>query len=191
MRDIRNRLIEATYQEVYEKGYHAASLASILHLANAKKGSVYHYFSSKKEMVLVMINEKIKERIENNWKELESCTTNILDLLISILKDTTTRDFTKGCPLGNLLQECSGEDSDFSDLLNQILGNWSELFEQTLKKAFEAGEIVEINFKNCALFLIASLEGALLISKSSGSSKEFDICINQLELYLLSFKKSS
>lgn len=191
MSDIRNKLIEATFQEVYEKGYHAASLSSILNRAKAKKGSMYHYFSSKKEMVLVMINEKIKERIENNWKELESCTTHILDLLISILKDTTARDFTKGCPLGNLLQECSSEDSDFSDLLNEILGNWSELFEQTLKKAYEVGEIIKIDFKNTALFLIASLEGALLISKQSGTSKEFDICMNQLELYLLSFKKSS
>jgi len=191
MSDIRSRLIEATFQEVYAKGYKAASLSSILNIANAKKGSMYHYFSSKKEMVLAMIEEKVKIRVQDNWSQLEACEENILELLISILKESSNRDFTKGCPLGNLLQECSCEDKDFSDLLNGIFGNWSELFEQTLKKAYETDEIVKIDFKNTALFLIASIEGAILISKQSGSSKEFDICMRQLELYLLGFKKSS
>ncbi|OUR74666.1 hypothetical protein A9Q76_00605 [Arcobacter sp. 31_11_sub10_T18] len=191
MSDIRSRLIEATFQEVYSKGYNGASLASILESAKAKKGSMYHYFSSKKEMVLVMIEEKIRTRVEQNWVKLENCEKDILNLLISIIKESANRDFTKGCPLGNLLQECSCEDKDFSDILNEIFSNWSALFEQTLKKAHQNGEIIEINYKNTALFLISSIEGALLISKQSGSSKEFDICMKQLEIYLLGFKKNS
>lgn len=191
MSDVRNKLIEATFQEVYSKGYQSASLSAILNTAGAKKGSMYHYFSSKKEMVLAMIEEKIKTRVEANWKELELCEDKILELLISILKESSNRDFTKGCPLGNLLQECSTQDKDFSVLLNEIFNNWSELFEQTLEKAYNKNEIIKINFKHTALFLIASMEGALLVSKQSGSSKEFDICMNQLELYLLGFKKSS
>jgi len=191
MSDIRSRLVEATFQEVYSKGYSGASLASILKTANAKKGSMYHYFSSKKEMVLVMIEEKIRFRVEQNWIELQNCEKDILNLLIKIIKQSANRDFTKGCPLGNLLQECSCEDKDFSDILNEIFSNWSALFEQTLEKAYKVGEINQINFKDSALFLISSIEGALLVSKQSGSSKEFDICMKQLELYLLSFKKSS
>ena len=90
-----------------------------------------------------------------------ACETNVLELLISILKDNSNRDFTKGCPLGNLLQECSCTDKDFSDLLNEIFGNWSKLFEQTLKKAYEQNEIIKIDFQNTALFLIASLGSGL------------------------------
>ncbi len=92
MSDIRSRLIEATFQEVYSKGYNAASLSSILKSANAKKGSMYHYFSSKKEMVLVMIEEKIKTRVEENWIKLENCEHDILKLLISIIKESANRD---------------------------------------------------------------------------------------------------
>ena len=191
MSDIRNRLIEATFQEVYSKGYKGASLSSILKNANAKKGSMYHYFSSKKEMVLSMIEEKVKTRVEKNWVKLKECDENIFDLLILILKQSANRDFTKGCPFGNLLQECSSQDNDFTQILGEIFDSWSDLFEKTLYKAYVQGEIVEIDFKETALFLISSIEGALLISKQSGSSKEFDICMNQVELYLRGFKKSS
>ena len=65
MSDIRERLLEATFHEIHEYGYHAASLSRILKKAEAKKGSMYHYFSSKKEMALVMIEEKLKKGVKN------------------------------------------------------------------------------------------------------------------------------
>ncbi|MCV6608772.1 MAG: TetR/AcrR family transcriptional regulator, partial [Campylobacterales bacterium] len=103
MQDTRTRLIEATFQEVFSNGYKAASLSSILKRAESKKGAMYHYFSSKKEMVIAMIEEKIALRIENKWQKLLK-EENILDSLIEILRDLNSWDLINGCPLGNLLQ---------------------------------------------------------------------------------------
>lgn len=189
MQDTRARLIEATFQEVYSKGYHGASLSHILTTANAKKGAMYHHFSSKKEMVLAMIEEKVHKRIQEFWQELATQETHILDLIVSILKDTTNRDFKRGCPLGNLLQETLVDDEDFSKLLSTIIEEWRELFETSLQKAKNNGEIKDINVKDTALFVIASFEGAILLSKNAHSSSQYDTCMEQLDAYLNSFRK--
>lgn len=191
MSDIRERLLEATFHEIHEYGYHAASLSRILKKAEAKKGSMYHYFSSKKEMALVMIEEKLKARSEKYWLSLSTCKKDYLAFLISMLQDTKKHDFTKGCPLGNLLQQCSSGDEDFLFLLKEALSNMQKLFEGILQKACDAKEISNIDVKSTALFIISSLQGALLLSKQSASSYEFDICMQQVEVYLLNLAPAS
>jgi TetR/AcrR family transcriptional repressor of nem operon len=189
MQDIRTRLINATFQEIYTHGYHATSLANILKSADTKKGSMYHYFSSKKEMVLAMIEEKIEIRIEQRWEELSQREIDIIDFLISILNETKNIDLERGCPLGNLLQESLHDDEDFSAILTNILNNWKKLFSVILKKAVINNELKkEIEIDKCAIFIIASIEGALLIVKKSKQRKDYEDCMDQLTFYLNSIK---
>jgi len=190
MQDIRTRLIEATFQEIYTHGYHATSLSNILKSADTNKGSMYHYFSSKKEMVLTMIEEKIESRIKKRWKELSVTDKNIIDFLISILNDTENIDLEKGCPLGNLLQESLNDDKDFAEILTKILNNWKNIFLLILQKAVDNNEIKEnIDIKKCATFLIAGIEGALLIAKKSKDRQDYKDCMDQLTYYINSIKK--
>lgn len=191
MQDVRTRLIEATFQEVFSKGFSGASLAIILKSADVKKGAMYHYFPSKKDMVLAMIDEKIEKRIENKWEVLTNTNEDILDSLISILQDINSWDLTNGCPLGNLLQESLDQDEDFAKSLTSILDNWKILFTNILQKAKERNQLKEeLNISQCATFLIASIEGALLLSKKCNDKKDFEACMNQLTLYLNSLRKN-
>jgi len=190
MEDIRTRLINATFDEIYTHGYHATSLANILKSANTKKGSMYHYFSSKKELVIAMIEEKLESRIEKRWKELSNTDINIIDFLIETLNDTQNIDLQRGCPLGNLLQESLNDDVDFTDILTKILYRWKNIFASILNKAAQNGELKNsINIEKCAIFLIASIEGALLIAKKSKDRQDYEDCIEQLTFYLYSIKK--
>jgi len=188
MSDIREKLLEATFHEIHEYGYHAASLSRILTSAGVKKGSMYHYFSSKKDMALVMIEEKLKKRTEQYWQSLATCKKDYLTFLISMLQDRKKHNFLKGCPLGNLLQQCSSGDEDFIFLLKEALSTMQVLFDDILQKACNAKEIPIIDTKAVALFIISSLQGALLLSKQSASSYEFDICMKQVEVYLLNLR---
>jgi TetR/AcrR family transcriptional repressor of nem operon len=189
MQDIRTRLIEATFQEVFAHGFSGASLANILKRADTKKGSMYHYFSSKKEMVLAMIEEKIEKRIENNWKELSDTNVNIINFLISILNDTKNWDLKRGCPLGNLLQESLNNDEDFAKVLSNIVEKWKLLFSNILEKAIKNGELKEdLEIESFSTFLIASLEGALLIAKKNDDTKDFEACMSHLIFYINSYR---
>ena len=189
MQDIRTRLIEATFEEVFSNGYTGASLANILKRADTKKGSMYHYFSSKKEMVLAMIEEKIMLRIQNNWEILSNSDSNIINLLLNILNDTKNWDLQKGCPLGNLLQESLNNDEDFAKILNEIVQKWKVLFSKILEKAIQNEEIKkDLEIESFTTFLIANLEGALLIAKKTSDNKDFKACMNHLTLYINSYR---
>jgi TetR/AcrR family transcriptional regulator, transcriptional repressor for nem operon len=190
MQNIRDRLIDATFQEVFSNGFKGASLANILNKAETKKGSMYHYFPSKKDMVIAMIEEKIKNRIEKRWEKLSLSDTNIIDLLISMLEDTSSWDLKDGCPLGNLLQETLDYDEDFANILNDIVKNWKKQFSHVLSKAIKNGELKEnIQVEQVATFLIASIEGALLLAKKSKEIEDFENSINQLIFYINSLRK--
>jgi len=53
----REKLLDYTFEEVYIHGYNATSIDSILKKAKVPKGSMYHHFKSKKELVLAMVGE--------------------------------------------------------------------------------------------------------------------------------------
>lgn len=189
---MRTRLIEATFQEVFSKGYAGASLSNILKLAEAKKGGMYHHFPSKKAMVIAMIEEKIEQRIENKWKSLVETNEDIITALIDILQDINSWDLKDGCPLGNLLQESLDYDDDFAQILTTILNNWKKLFINILQRAKEKNQInQDVDTQQCATFLIASIEGALLLAKKYEDNKDFEACMTQLTLYLNSLRNKA
>ena len=191
MSDVRTRLIDATFKEVFTNGYNGASLANILKAADVKKGGMYHYFSSKKEMVLCMIDEKIKVNLENKWKKLENENDNIVGLFIEILQDIDNWNLKDGCPLGNLLQESLKYDIDFANTLTSILDSWKKQFVNILLKAKEVNELNKnVDIEECATFLIASIEGALLLAKKYDSTKVFKACMNQLTFYVNTLRKN-
>ncbi len=190
MSQVREKLIEATFEEVFTSGYNAASLANILNRAEVKKGAMYHYFSSKKDMVLAMIEEKHLLRLEEKWKYLTDSNEDFISILISILKDTKSWDLINGCPFGNLLQEPLEQDEEFAKILISILEKWKSLFKNALKKAKEKNQVNEnLNIEQCSTFIIASLEGAILISKKSKDTKDFEDCMIQLTYYLNTIKQ--
>jgi TetR/AcrR family transcriptional repressor of nem operon len=185
MSNVRDRLIESTFQEVFTKGYNGASLASILNTAEVKKGAMYHYFPSKKAMVIAMIDEVVAKNRKKKWEKIVNTQDNIIDTLIEFIKDVNNWNLTDGCPLGNLLQESLDYDKDFINTLTLILNTWKEELSNILLKAQELQQIKEdINIQECSSFIIASIEGALLISKKYEKTDMFDSCMNQLSVYI-------
>ena len=190
MSTVREKLIEATFEEVFTKGYKAASLANILNRAEVKKGAMYHYFSSKKEMVLAMIKEQQQKRIEKKWQPLIDEENDTILVLTSILQDTKSWDLTNGCAFGNLMQESFDQDEDFALVLEEILLAWKNLFITSLNKAQENNQLNKnTNIEQCATFIIATLEGAILLSKKSKDTKNYEDCMAQLTVYLNSLRK--
>ena len=60
----RDEILRAAAQIFQEKGYHAASMQDIAEAVDLKKGSLYHYVSSKQEILLVLLDEGLDLIIE-------------------------------------------------------------------------------------------------------------------------------
>ena len=180
METTRDKLINATFDEVFSHGYQGASLADILAKAGVHKGSMYHFFANKKEMALASIEETILQKNAEKYRYIETYTDGFLEELYRQLRDTSVRDFKRGCPIANIVQEMSNIDEDFNTLMKFIYGAFRAKVKAILDKAVEVKEMKPCDTTNLALFITSTIEGAILAAKASGNAQDYVDVIEEL-----------
>jgi TetR/AcrR family transcriptional repressor of nem operon len=184
----RQKLIDATYEEVYSNGYQGAALADILAKAGVHKGSMYHFFANKKEMALAAIQEKIAERFGTRYRTITEGDGKYLETFFRGLRDLTQRDFKRGCPIANIVQEMSNIDEDFNNLMKAIYAAFRLGIKTIYDRAITAGELRACDTDKLALFTTAALEGAILAAKASGEPQDYLDSVEMLIGYIESYK---
>jgi len=183
-KNTRGRLIDAAFEEIYEKGYQGAALADILAKAGVHKGSMYHFFANKKELALVAIGEKMSQRFSDKYGRITKLEGGYVDALLALLRDVQLRDFRRGCPLANLVQEMSNLDADFDKALKQFYNEFRAVIKSIFDKALQSGELIECDTARLALFVTVVLEGAILATKATGEESDYLGSIDELAAYL-------
>lgn len=184
--DTRQKLIDITYDEIYEKGYQGASLSEILSKAQVHKGSMYYFFKNKKEMALSALKEKMKDRFTKRYATILTYESNILDELFKVLNDISLRDFKKGCPLANIVQEMSNLDVDFDAMSKGFYEDLKKCFKDILDKAILIKELKSCDTQKLALYITVVVEGAILATKATGNEKDYLDSIECLQEYIRS-----
>jgi TetR/AcrR family transcriptional regulator, transcriptional repressor for nem operon len=187
----RERLIDATYEEIYSKGYQGAALTDILHTAGVHKGSMYHFFASKKELAITAITERMAQRFAKRYGSIAGGTGNYVETLINVLRDTSLRDFNRGCPLANLVQEMSNLDEEFDQALKAIYVGYKSAIRDILDQAVAAGELQSCDTARLATFVTIVTEGAILAAKASGNAADYLTGIDELARSLLSYQRKA
>jgi TetR/AcrR family transcriptional repressor of nem operon len=181
----RNKLLRVAFEEIYENGYYATSVDKILKKASMNKGSMYHFFKSKKELILAIIDIHVDDYIQNKYGVILDRNENMIEVIMSILKNKPLYNFVYGCRLNNLVHELSNQDEDFKKALEKSYFKFELIFQKALDRAVSNGELKEdTDTKAVGMFILASIQGALTTSKKSSDSKYYDVCINQLHNYL-------
>ena len=184
--DTRQKLIDITYDEIYEKGYQAASLSEILSKAQVHKGSMYYFFKNKKEMAMSALKEKMKDRFTKRYATILQYESNILDELFKVLNDISLRDFKKGCPLANIVQEMSNLDEDFDAMSKGFYEDFRGIIKDILDKAILLKELKSCDTQKLALYITVVVEGAILATKATGNEKDYLDSIECLQEYIRS-----
>ncbi len=180
----RQKLIDATYEAVYTHGYQGAALADILAEAGVHKGSMYHFFANKKEMALAAVKEKIAERFGTRYRAIAKSDGPYLEQFFEGLRDLNARDFKRGCPVANIVQEMSNIDDDFNRLMKSIYTAFRLNVKRIFDRAVKAGELRPCDTAKLALFTTVTLEGAILAAKASGDTQDYIDAIEMLIGYI-------
>lgn len=191
--ETRNDLLQSAFKEIYVHGFQAASLSRILNNVNHTKGALYHHFSNKKKLGLTVIEEMIGARMYNFFMAPLEDVNDPIPVLVEIFQkkiDTLTIEEIKyGCPLNNLTQEMSSIDEDFNKILKFITEKWITIIEEALDRGKEHNNVrTDVDSRGTALLIVASIEGAFGLGKTSDSSDLFEQCMNQLQNYVKSLK---
>jgi TetR/AcrR family transcriptional repressor of nem operon len=171
----RDKLLDVTFEEVYRYGYGGASTASILKKAGVPRGSMYHHFPSKKEMVLTMIEERLIPKVRDffTFKPKRGMTAfELLDLtFIKISKNKML--VQHGCPLHRLMFEMDALDRDIALACSDEFESLSFNFQKLLKYGMKDGSIKEGDAKKMADFILASSWGILSKPAIYSSEEQF------------------
>lgn len=180
METTRDKLINATFDEIFSHGYQGSPLTGILANAGVHKGSMYHFFANKKEMALCAIEETILKKNFEKFHYIETHTSGFLEEFYIHLRDTSVRDFKRGCPIANIVQEMSNIDEDFNTLMKSIYEAFRANVKAILDKAIEVNEMKPCNTRKLALFITSTIEGAILAAKASGNAQDYVDVIEEL-----------
>lgn len=190
----RQKIMQAAFQEMHKNGYQGMRIDQVLKLTGLKKGALYHHFSSKQDLGYAVLEEMIQTRISKLWIEpLKSLTDplkGLHDLFMALDNVWSDEFFNHGCPLNNLAQEMSPIDEGFRERIKSFFNEWKTAISDALTRGQQQGIVKSgINTDDCAIFILAAIEGALGMAKNHQNKTVYFSCGRELERYLLSLKK--
>lgn len=187
----RSKILMAAFDEIYHRGFQAASLSNILKKTDTTKGALYHHFKNKMELGYAVVDEVIYITLKANWidplKETDDPITTIQQILMQSGNQMTEEDVRLGCPLNNLAQEMTPIDEGFKQRITAIYEEWQLAIEEACERGKIAGYLrADADSKQLGVLFVATLEGCLGLAKSSQSLDTLINCgnglIEQLEL---------
>jgi TetR/AcrR family transcriptional repressor of nem operon len=158
----------------WEHGYDNTSLDKLLPAMGIKKSSFYHTFKSKEELFsrALHLYRKETQREFISLRE-EVGAKNALIMIVSLtmqeLRDTGK---VKGCLLASSGQECYNKYPHLSEQVGQEFFYFLALFEETIQKAQESGEIKNTLSPRRLAGRYSSALNGLLVTIQAGAPQE-------------------
>jgi TetR/AcrR family transcriptional repressor of nem operon len=183
----REKILDVVFELVYIHGYNGTSMSMILKECGIPKGSLYHHFKSKKDMVLAVIKERLSPRMDEFYAlDVRDDKDGIDTIIESILKVAQKENLLiYGCPLNRLNQEMSPIDKDFENAINIIYKN----IKIKIKKVLNFSSIQQsIDKDSLSSYIITTVWGALSLSPSNSSQEKYLSLVQHLINYLQSLK---
>lgn len=169
-KDTKAEIIAKGTEMISLNGYNATGIDAVLKQVNVPKGSFYHYFGSKEDFGLAVIDrfaERYQQRLDTFLDDVEVTPLNrIRNYLESGLARFAQNQCAKGCLIGNLGQELAGRNERFRSRLDEIFQSWKDHFAACLREAQVIGELAPDHDVNIiAGFILSGWEGAILRAK--------------------------
>lgn len=173
----REKLLKAAFEEIYRRGFQAASLDAILAKAGVTKGALYHHFPDKAALGHAVIDEVVRGFLLQRWSvgalaEVKSDpVTAIQRILQHRSTELTSREVQFGCPLNNLAQEMSPLDERFRRRVSATFDTWTDAFARAVKQGQAEGTVRRnLDAQKVAAFIVAAIEGSFGLAKSANSA---------------------
>lgn len=172
--DTRTRILAVAREMFHGRSYADVGIQEICAAARVQKGSFYHFFPSKRDLALAVIDDMaddwahgfVAEAFDQALPPVER-----LDYMIDAAYywQKAAADLEgrmPGCLFGNLALEMSTRDDVMRAKLNYIFDKARDRFRATLDEAVAAGALAAMDTEATATAMLAYLEGIILLAKT-------------------------
>jgi len=176
----KRRILDSAFELMYAQSYAEVGVAAICEKAEVKKGSFYHFYKSKQELAIAVLEEKF---CDYKHAILDSAFTGKLDPLDEIalfaekiyqfqkdVKDSTGN--VLGCPFGNIALELSSQDEAIRTKVEHIFKRSMQSLRDCLQRGVDNNDpqLTGIDVNATADAMYAYLEGIILLAKTQNDA---------------------
>lgn len=176
---LRENLLDAGLQTIWDAGYAAAGVRDIVAAAGAKPGSFTNHFPSKEAFVgevidryFAYVSGLVEQALVDDGTPPVERLRRYLDLITSKLE---TAGWSRGCMVGNLSLETVVHSEPLRLQLVSIFERWRSPFADCIAEGQAAGQITDrFSAIDLADFLLSSWQGAMLRMKVERSPEPLE-----------------
>jgi len=192
----RDQILDVASRLIHLQGYHATSLDDVLRESGIGKGNFYYYFRSKEELGYAIIDRLVNSFVERTLKPMFDDQSmdplvQVRQFLHRVLENQRQRNCVGGCPMGNLASELSDVHEGFRLRLARVFLEWSTRITEALRRGQSSGALrPDCDPAGIAQFIVAALEGAILLTKVSKDISVMEQCVEHLVRHLTLYATS-
>jgi TetR/AcrR family transcriptional regulator, transcriptional repressor for nem operon len=182
----RQRIIAEAAALFNQRGYAGCSMQDVMAATGLEKGGLYRHFSSKEELA----GEAFRYALENanriRMEELDRVHGSVPRLRCVVRQFAKAPSGTPGgCPLMNTAIDADDGNPVLRRLALEGIATWKANIERVVREGKRRGEIrQEIEPRRIANTMVATLEGALMISRLEGNKRALEDARASLEVLL-------
>jgi TetR/AcrR family transcriptional regulator, transcriptional repressor for nem operon len=169
-------------------------MAELMDATGLEKGGIYRHFSSKQQLAAEAFDYAWATVNEPRWRGLEDCR-HALDKLLLLVRnfvEQPQRIIPGGCPLLNTAVDSDDGNPVLREKASAALSQWRSSIRDIVQQGQHAHEfLADIDPEEVATTLIASLEGAVMMSRMERTREPLTRIGKHLEAYLEGLRRSA
>jgi TetR/AcrR family transcriptional regulator, transcriptional repressor for nem operon len=159
--ETRKRIVARTADLLNTQGYLGTPVSEIMRVAGLQKGGIYRHFDSRAELAREAFEfafARMRDRLLAAIEGKQTATDKLLALLDVARNAGHDEAYRGGCPIMNLAVESDDADPALRKLAREAMARF------LVAEGIERGEFTAGEARPRAIALLASLEGAILLT---------------------------
>jgi TetR/AcrR family transcriptional repressor of lmrAB and yxaGH operons len=165
-------MVSATVDLLRSSGLSGAGINQIVEASGAPKGSVYHFFPDGKKALVAAALDEAGETIGNGLKKVFAGQGSLPQRIRTLFNATASRleenHFGKGCPVAAVTVALDDRLHELRPMCQRVFDRWCAIIESAL------AEVPETRRHDVAEFILAALEGGLILARAHATSRPLE-----------------
>lgn len=186
----REKIIQKASELFNTYGYHGCSLSQIMEATELKKGGIYNHFKNKDEIAIESFNynydrmlARFRNRLDQDRTPMEKIFS-VIDVFTSIVDDPIVKG--GGCPIFNTAMDSTNTHPQLKQRAKEGIKSLKTYIQVKLQEGIESGEFrKEIKIDQVATLIIATLEGAIIMSRVEENNGCVNLAADYLKTYIV------
>ncbi len=171
-----------------KKGYTGVSISDVMEATGLQKGGIYNHFESKEQLALAVFDyalRRVRRRFVKALLGKQTAVERLMAILSVMQRYVTDPPVAGGCPVQNTAVDSDDAHPALRARARQGMDELQDYIRQTLEHGVAQGELrADIDPDEVASVFLATLEGALMLSKLYDDSAHMDRAVAHLTQYI-------